>query len=187
MAVTLTGMSVTAMASEWWLAPMALIGGWIALRLLLEIGESRTSLATMLVALACYGTAAAGALGWSPAVLGTWGDALTRALPLVGHTITLTSLLLFGRYVVLDVQGLIEHKPRPAAPVIKKKETESASKPAAALPAARPSAELKAVTPHAAPRHDNRWADDEGDDEQETTRKLSKAERKRLRKQNRAA
>jgi hypothetical protein len=114
-------------------------------------------------------------------------DALTRVSPLAGHTIALTSLLLFGRYVVLDVQGLIEHKPRAASPIIKKKEAESASKRPATLPAARPSAELKAVTSDAESRHDRRWADDDGDDEQEPTRKLSKAERKRLRKQNRAA
>jgi hypothetical protein len=186
LAVTLTGMSLTTHGSEWWLAPAALVGGWIGIRLLLEIAESRSALAVMLLAIASYGVAAAGVLGWSPAILGSWSEALTSVLPLAGHTIALTSLLLFGRYVVLDVQGLIEHKPRPAAPVAKKKEVEPASKPAGSLPAASAASALKAVT-HAQPRDDSSWSDDDSDEEHGPTRKLSKAERKRLRKQNRAA
>jgi hypothetical protein len=151
---------------------LALVGGWIFVRLMLEIGESRTSLTMLLVAAACYGVAAAGALGWAPAALGGWSGALTEALPLVGHTIALAGLMVFARYVVLDVQGLIDHAPRAAAP-------------AAVKEAATPTAPATQSVSHTA----QSWSDDAEDDEDEdgAGRKLSKADRKRLRKQQRAA
>jgi hypothetical protein len=175
-AVAATGMSLTASGSEWWLAPLALIGGWIFVRLLLEVGESRTSLATLLAAAACYGVAAAGAMGWAPAALGDWSGALTGALPLVGHTMALAGLMVFARYVVLDVQGLIDHAPRAAAPATAK---ESPAPAALAMPSAS----------HQQSQQSQSWDDDAEDDEDEdgAGRKLSKADRKRLRKQQRAA
>ncbi len=170
-AVAATGMSLTATGSEW-LAPLALVSGWIFVRLLLEVSESRTSLAMLLAAAACYGVAAAGALGFAPAALGDWSSVLTGALPLVGHTIALAGLMVFARYVVLDVQGLIDHAPRTAAPVASK---ESAASAAPAIPS------VSQPSPS--------WSDDAEDDEDEdgAGRKLSKADRKRLRKQQRAA
>jgi hypothetical protein len=172
-AVAATGMSLTATGGEWWLAPLALVGGWIFVRLLLEVSESRTSLTMLLAAAACYGVAAAGALGWAPAALGGWSGALTGALPLVGHTIALAGLMVFARYVVLDVQGLIDHAPRAAAPV------------AAKEPAAPTAPAIPSVSHQPSPS----WNDDAEDDEDEdgAGRKLSKADRKRLRKQQRAA
>jgi hypothetical protein len=195
-AVAVTGMSLSSTGSEWWLAPIAIVGGWIFVRLLLEIGECRSSLAVMLLALACYGLAAAGALGWSSAVLTTWGDALTRVLPLAGHTIALAGLMLFGRYVVLDVQGLIEHAPRTVAPAPAKKK--AFDEPAPAKPAVSSNAtthhafEPKVVAPRQEPSASGYFAtgaDADDDDEHDgaANRKLSKADRKRLRKQNRAA
>lgn len=170
--VAATGMSLTATGSEWWLAPLTLVGGWIFVRLLLEISESRTSLTMLLAAAACYGVAAAGALGWAPAALGGWSGALTSALPLVGHTIALAGLMVFARYVVLDVQGLIDHAPRTVAPV------------AAKVPVAPTASVAQAASPPV-----QSWSDDAEYDEDEdgVGQKLSKADRKRLRKQQRAA
>jgi hypothetical protein len=183
-AVAATGYSLTSTGHEWWLAPAAIVGIWIFVRLTMEIAECRLATGVMIMAAGCYGVAAAGTLGWSPAALGGWSDAFTTALPLVGHTIALVGLMIFARYVVLDVQGLIEHAPRPAAPAAKPKRVdlreaqESATLP---TPAAR---STQAVKP-------NYHADDDMDDEeQEETghfHKLSKAERKKLRRQNRAA
>ena len=170
-AVAATGMSLTTSGSEWWLAPLTLVGGWVFVRLMLEVGESRTSLTMLLAAAACYGVAAAGALGWAPTALGGWSGALTGALPLVGHTIALAGLMIFARYVVLDVQGLIDHAPRAAAPV--------ATQPAATTAPATQSVSQPSQS----------WSDDAEDDEDEDGggQRLSKADRKRLRKQQRAA
>jgi hypothetical protein len=190
-AATATGFSVTASASEWWLAPAALIGAWIFVRLVLEIAECRTALISVLFAAGCYGVAAAGALGFSPELAG-WGGAITRTLPLAAHTIGLVGLMFFGRYVVLDVQGLIEHAPQAAAPKKAKKKTvardsddEETAPPAIS---ARMGGEAKGAVAREGSANSHDWEDDsDEDDENGAVRKLSKADRKRLRKQNRAA
>ena len=196
-AVTATGWSLTAAGVEWWLAPAALVGGWIFLRLLLEIGESRPALAFTLTAAVCYAAAAVGALGFVPATLEPWGSLTANALPLVGATFALTGMMVFARYVVLDVQGLIDHAP---APVVEKpakaekSETKAEAKPAAPAAALVKAAPAPAVASAAVASkheteesHDEEWAEDGEDDDDYGNRKLSKAEKKRLRRQNRAA
>jgi hypothetical protein len=189
-ATAATGWALTAGGAEWWLAPLALAGGWITVRMMLEIAESRSSLAMMIVAAACYGVAAAGSLGWAPAALGSWSGVLTGALPLAGHAMALAGMMLFARYVVLDVQGLIDHAPRPAkAP----KKVKAAKKEAAEAPAiAGSTATAPAKREQAPAAAASRWeeADDaEEDEDGEADQYLSKSERKRLRKaqQRRAA
>jgi hypothetical protein len=195
-AVAATGWSLTARGAEWWLAPAALVGGWIAVRLARETAESRGSLALFAAALACYGVGAAGALGWAPAALGAWSDALTTCGPIVGHAFALAGMMWFARYVVLDVQGLIDHAPR-AAKAPRKREA-AADEPAAE--AAKPTIAI-AATPAAAARRDSApapaavakpaipeaaWDDDAADADAEDDgagQYLSKSERKRLRKQ----
>jgi hypothetical protein len=189
-ATAATGWSLTAGGAEWWLAPLALVGGWIAVRMMLEIAESRPSLTMMIVAAVCYTIAAAGSLGWAPDALGSWSGALTGALPLAGHAMALAGMMLFARYVVLDVQGLIDHAPKPAkAPkTIKAPKNDADAAPAIAgstttAPAKREQAPAAAAS---------RWeeaGDAEEDEESEGDQYLSKSERKRLRKaqQRRAA
>ena len=185
-----TGWSLTATGVEWWLAPTVLVGGWIVVLLLLEVGESRPASAILVLATTCYGLAGAGALGWSPATLGNWADALTRVVPLVGHTLGLVALTVFARYVVLDVQGLIGHVPRRTAKKPRRTPAVEAAEPGefASTAAARPRPSIAArITPalddDAA--EDEPWAED--DQNSQNVRPLSKAERKRLRKQGRAA
>ncbi|MBA4107432.1 MAG: hypothetical protein C0485_16970 [Pirellula sp.] len=195
-AVTATGWSLTAAGAEWWLAPLALVGGWIFVRLLLEIGESRPALAFTLMAAICYGAAAVGVLGFMPTIVEPWGAMAADALPLVGATFALTGMMVFARYVVLDVQGLIDHAPRPIAvkpAKVEKSEAKAEVKAAAAVatpakttPAPAPA--VAAATSHQAEdSHDEEWSDDAEEDDDFGNRKLSKADKKRLRRQNRAA
>ncbi|HEX6960633.1 MAG TPA: hypothetical protein VF175_02105 [Lacipirellula sp.] len=188
-----TGWTLTASGAEWWIAPMALVGGWIAVRLLLEVGESRSSVAMLLAALGCYGAAAVGSLGWRPELLGAWGGLAFAAAPLAGHTFALAGLMIFGRYVVLDVQGLIDHKPRavkPAKPKGAKQPSEKTAKKVEAAPtvkiaavsagdAGAATAEVPSVDEEA------EWWDEH--EAEQGGRKLSKAQRKQLRKQQRRA
>jgi hypothetical protein len=179
-ATAATGWSLTVAGAEWWLAPLALIGGWIAVRLALEIAESRISLAMLVIAGTCYVVGASGALGWAPAWLGGWHGALVTAVPLVAHAFALTSMMLFARYVVLDVQGLVDHAPRPAKKPKAKKAAESTAPAAAAIiPAAR-----REAAPAIAVRQPADDADEDGAEGDDVDgRYLSKSERKRLRKQ----
>jgi hypothetical protein len=196
-AAAVTGWSLTTSANEWWLAPLALVAGWIGVRLVLEIAESRAALGLTALAGMTYAVAAAAALGWVPAALGVSAAALAGALPLVGHTLALAAMMVFARYVVLDVQGLIEHKPhRPAASAAKARRatvkapaTAAASTPVATA-AASASASKPTPTTAKTAASASSWTEDEEDaDDNSGDRRLSKAERKRLRKlrQGRAA
>lgn len=186
-ALAATGWSLTASGAEWWLTPTTIVGVWIAVRLALEIAESRGSLTMMIVAAACYAAAGAGFLGWSPVWLGAWGDALTWAAPLVGHAFALAGMMWFARYVVLDVQGLIEHSPRPTAETKKQPPADKAADSKAIDHSAAPATIPARREPAAAAR----WqqdVEDEADDEDESAGQyLSKSERKRQRKQQRRA
>jgi hypothetical protein len=194
-AMSATGWSLTTAGSEWWLAPLALVGGWIFVRLLLEINESRPALAFASTAAVCYVAAAVGALGLLPASAAPWGTVVTSAMPLVGATFALAGAMVFTRYVVLDVQGLIDHTP---APVVEKPAKAEMSEPKVEEKPAPVAAPAKSVSAPAAvaaaaiaksheadESHDEEWSDDEDDDY--GNRKLSKADKKRLRRQNRAA
>lgn len=191
-AVSATGWSLTTAGSEWWLAPLALVGGWIFVRLLLEINESRPALAFTLTAAVCYLVAAAGTLGLIPASAAPWGEIVANAMPLVGATFALAGAMVFARYVVLDVQGLVDHTP---APVVEKPakaeksepkaEAKPVPAPAPVKTAPAPAAAVAAASHEVEESHDEEWSDDEDDDY--GNRKLTKADKKRLRRQNRAA
>jgi len=96
-------------SAGWWLAPAVLLGGGLLIKLSLDAAECRGALATYLIAITCLTVAGIHSAGWSPIWAAHWPDLLSRALPLAGFTFVLLGTLLFARYVILDVQGLIEH------------------------------------------------------------------------------
>lgn len=182
-AVAMTGWSITAAAAEWWLAPLALVGAWIGVRLAMEMGESRSALSMVAAGTICHGLAAAGMLGWTPAPLGEWADVLTVSLPLAGHTFALAGMMMFARYVVLDVQGLIDHAPsaaKPPKPAKKPKAAPAADAETIAMPKVPAAPAAAKQEPASSPQWDDQ---DEGEDEDGADHYLSKSERKRLRKQ----
>jgi hypothetical protein len=186
-AIAATGWTLTSTGAEWWLIPLAVVGGWIAVRLVREAAEAPSVLAMALAATACWGAAAAGALGWTPAWLGAWGDALTSAVPLAGHVMALAGMMLFARYVVLDVQELIEHKPRAAKPAKVAKVKAEKAPAVAAVAAKAAAASTAAAKGKPAPAVAETWSaeedEEDAEDEESTGMYLSKSERKRLRKQ----
>jgi len=160
----------------WWLFPAALVGGAMLLRLAVDAAECRGALISFALALGCLAVAGIGAAGWSPAWASGFPGLLGRALPLVGYTFALVGTLLFARYVILDVQGLIEHE----TPTL-------AMNRSTAEPASTSAEEtvVEAVEEVADDPETSAWIDGSEpewiDDEDE--RSLSKAQRKRLRKQ----
>ncbi len=168
----------------WWLVPSALIGGWLLIKLMMDAAECRTALSAYVFAAACLVVAGVSSAGWSPAWAAAVPEMMSRSLPLVGFTMLLVASQLFARYVILDVQGLIERTDSAH------EQEEIDSKPA-------PNAKLAKKTVEAPmqvePAAESEWVDGsepETDYDDEPTRRLSKAERKRLRKQkqrNRAA
>lgn len=186
-----TGWSILPGNVGWWLAPAALLGGWLLVKLIRDVAECRTALTAYTLALVCFVTAGI-AFCWVPAWASQWQDTLRRLLPLGGDILLTTGTLLFARYVVLDVQGLIEHSPasnpshRSAGAAADRSDKPTAAGHEGASEGQPATAQAK---PNPVAWVDGSQSEDEHDDET-GTRRLSKAERKRLRKQkarNRAA
>lgn len=173
----LTGIHPLGSDTAWWLVPTILVGAWVLGRLIRDAAECRTALAAFVLAAACFTTAAACAAGWSPAASALWSETLTRSLPLVGWLCALTGTLLTARYVVLDVQGLIEHDLDPVKPSAASATSSSRSHASASSHSSAGAEQEVAWT-------DGTEADyDDGPNDGDNDRPLTKAERKRLRKQ----
>jgi hypothetical protein len=158
-------------SAGWWLVPSAVVGAWVLCRLILDATECRTALAMFVVAAMSFATAAACSAGWSLTDSPLWTETLTRSLPLAGCLGILAGTLFTARYVVLDVQGLIEHEPVQVKP--SKAKTASRKVEESTAPGSATDDDETSWTDGTEPDYDY------GDDD----RPLSKAERKRLRKQ----
>ena len=104
----LTGWDVPGGTTTFWLAPTALVLGMLAVRLLLDLRESRIASVTVVASILAYG----GAIGMQ------LSDPASIALPrtvmilagckLAGHLMLLVSVMLFARHVLRDIQGLVK-------------------------------------------------------------------------------
>ena len=160
----------------WWLVPASLLGGWLLIKLIVDARECRTTLLAYGLTLICFGGAAAGNLGWAPAQLENLPGILSRALPFAANLLLLTGTLLYARYIVLDVQGLIEHR---ETTIVQKNPAQKPLQQTAKTEVA--TSTNSAETPSA-----DKWVDGsepEANGESMVSKRLSKAERKRLRKQ----
>ena len=183
-----TGWSVLPGNVIWWLAPAALCGGWLLLKLIFESSECRATLASYLLAAVFFVVAGTAAL-WAPEWAASYQATFERLSPLAGHIFMMLGTLLFARYVVLDVQGLIDHAPTtckadsPDLTIARNDDQEAESSSATSSTSTEPESS----------QEEDLWVDGsepEDDYESQGKRRMSKAERKRLRKQksrNRAA
>ncbi len=204
---SVTGWSALRDGAVWWMAVAGLPLSWILVRALVDIRECRVGVVLLLTASVCYAISVANFLGY-----GFAGDARTApilvAAPLLfGHWLMFAAIVSYARFVVLDAQGLVTLR-RPAT-------VKRSTKAASARPANRSttqsvssddSSPLASFVRRAAQsgkqpaessqwvdgsRHErDRYNDDDEDDATDGDRKLSKSDRKRLRKlkaQGRAA
>jgi hypothetical protein len=198
--------------AAWWLAIAGLPLMWITVRTLLDALECRLAAALLSGAVVSYTAALASYLGWLPIADSQVEPIATGTLALLGNWLLLVGVVAYARFVILDAQGLIPArqrpaKQRPAGQVALATGTTPARKtePASITPpATKATMAASASKPSSAPL--SQWVDgsrrvresygddDEDEDEDDETsdggRKLSKADRKRLRKlksQERAA
>jgi hypothetical protein len=192
----------------WWIAaglPLA----WIFARVLLDVRECRVGAALLGGALVCYAASAARFFGFGPMVEARIEPILV-AVPLsIGHWLVFAGIVSYAKFVVLDAQGLVAVRRRSAA----KKTAKAAPAKKSATPTTQPKAATtlslaaleiakQASFTVKRPADSNQWVDgtrperkhyDEDEDDEDSSdgdRKLSKSDRKRLRKlkaQNRAA
>jgi hypothetical protein len=203
-----TGWSILQGGAIWW-AVAGLPLAWIFVRVLLDVRECRIAAATMIGAGVCYGVSAASYFDYGPAVEPGIRPILVAAPLLLGHWLAFTAIVANARFVVLDAQGLVkvrrrtQAKPKRAASApAAKSAAPKAAQPVAASSTASPTVPISRATIQTAktPADSSRWVDgsrferedydDEDEDSSDGDRKLSKSERKRLRKikaQGRAA
>jgi len=200
-----TGWTALREHAAWWLAAAGLPLGWIGLRAWLDARESRLAALALAAAFGSYGVAIAAYLAAWPANDGRANLLVTSSATLLGYWLLLVGAAAYGRFVVLDAQGLIATRTRrPKRPPQQSKkvipavsaaavQAQAAAVPATSLRAFRQNLRVAAEQPASV----SRWVDgrepvddDYEDDGSPPGRKLSKAERKRLRKlkaQQRAA
>jgi hypothetical protein len=100
--------------AAWWLALGGLPLGWIALRALMDAFESRLAASALLATFGCYGLSLASYLMSWPAESPAGEMVVTAGAQLFGTWMLLVGVVAYGRFVVLDVQGLVARERRPA-------------------------------------------------------------------------
>ena len=195
-----TGWTALRAGAVWWLAVAGLPLAWIIARTLFDLRECRVATVLLMAAVLCYGASMAGYLG-----LVTVGEPQIQSLLVgasiaLGHWLALAAAVAYARFVVLDAQGLIALRHRAAtkpasSAVTTKKPAEARPKPASASSAAVSTVAFTRQPPQPAktPAEPSRWVDgsrperdrydrDDDDESSDDDGKLSKSERKRLRK-----
>ena len=211
-----TGMSALPRGAIWWLVPFALAGGWLVTRVALDMRPCRLGLFALAIACGMYLAALAANFALLPVSVAEFvSEPVARC---AGHVWLVIALLAQVRFILLEAAGQIvpsrtgattakavsQERPAATPKPARTAESNSRSQPAVAAPAvpiaraespktttARPP-EKKSLL--AAAKSSTKWVDGrssrDADDEDEDTQPLSKAERKRLRKEqfrNRAA
>jgi hypothetical protein len=202
----LVGWTALRDGAVWWIAVAGLPLTWIGVRVLLDVRECRLAATMVAASVICYATSAASYFGFIPTGDAKYASLITGSTMMLGHWIALAMTLAYARFVVLDAQGLINVRRRSAVKKPKAKQSkakaDSDSKQAESKPTilsvVHKARERASQTD--ADQDAKRWVDGRrferesyGDDEEEESEggsKLSKSDRKRLRKlksQNRAA
>ena len=207
----LAGWTALRDGAAWWLVLAGLPIGWIASRALLDMRECRLAAALLVAAAINYAASVVTFLGLTPIADPQSQSLAVGATLLLGHWFLLASVVAYARFVVLDAQGLIADRRRVAT---RRSEKTARIKPATApssVPAVKTASAgisatgntRQAPQPAKTPADTSRWVDgsrpererfDSDNDDDDASpgddRKLSKSDRKRLRKlkaQGRAA
>lgn len=189
-----------------WLLPAVLAFGAISLRLAVEMRRCRLASTFILLAAACWIVALTGRLDYLPAASHQILTMITGGAELGGHVLLLTAIALYARHVVLDAEGQIPPRPAKKSKQPRRAKPQASTRSSSSKSAAdrtghgagggsRKSRKVSVDPPHATPPPPaGQWIDgseneadafDEDDDRSTSGkgRRLSKAERKRLRKQ----
>ncbi|MBI2826266.1 MAG: hypothetical protein HYX69_16415 [Planctomycetia bacterium] len=181
-----------------WIGIYGLLIGGVGLRLLFEMRDCRLSTAVLVAAAAAFAVALAAHLARLPAVEGEHRVMVEEGCEMAGSLLLLLSMCLHVRYVNMDAQGLLAARPRKES-TSKGRRSLWGRKAAVDPPHAsvRPSAkrsDLSSVeSDDEEDDEDESSAEDDEQDAEESARnahdihRLSKAERKALRRQQRRA
>jgi len=191
----LSGYKAPGGGAAWWIGCWGLLLAAVSVRLLWDMKVCRLASLVYLAALGCW--AGGVALALSGLSLGRLGSVVpAEVCKLLGDLLLLSSLVLFARHVILHSQGLLPNRKKLAKEKARREAKAAADKAAGNLPngvarvdaahgpvtSTQPRSDLQPhIKPAAARQADDDEADDDEGDDSQRNRKLSKADRKRLR------
>lgn len=205
-----TGQRVYGDGSVWWVAAYGLLLGGVSLRLLMDMRASLAAAAALIATGLCWAGAVVTQLEFLLPQSGARGVMLEEGLEMAGNLFLVLSIALYARHVIRDAQGLIPAPARAAAGDQKAPQRKKPEPPAAPAPptkrsdlASPPRVTLTPTSTSATSTRSTAYEDDDYDDDYEDrgsrrdrvrhrlddaeglndNRKLSKAERKALRRQ----
>ena len=185
-----------------WSIAVGTVAGAIGVRLFFEIRRCGSAVAALLFAVLGFSTAAATLHGWPVAWNAQTAPLVGRGAWLAGYAMVVLTFLLYGRHVQLDVTGVrvTAAKKKKQAKPAKREKTAAATSSEAEARAAKPALRLRTdLEPPdiAEPKQEAPTWRSEGEQPAEenpavvgsthTPKKLSKAERRRMRREARMA
>jgi hypothetical protein len=203
----LTGQRLLGDGSVWWAMAYGLVLCIVGLQLLLEMRECRSSTAALVLAGGCYAAAVITQLRWIMPDRGAKAVMVEEGLEMLADLLLLLAMGLHARYTIRDIRGLVKHRKaaeegdlaeRPKRrksdlemPPAEPRESTSPSKPApsaAVAPSAKPPFDPRpeSARPSASLASKLTLGTTRADPPQSAPpRRLSKAERKALRRMQR--
>jgi len=96
--------------SIWWVTAYVFLLGAVGTRLLIDMRHCRLSLSAMIATAICYEVAVIVQLGWVMPESGARGIMLEEGAEMVGNLFLLLAMGLHARYVILDAEGLLPER-----------------------------------------------------------------------------
>ncbi len=115
MMTLLTGNRIAGDGSLWWVAPYFFLLGAVGTRLLVDMRECWLSCAAFVGTAICYAVAVVAQLQWILPETGARGVMLEEGAEMLGNLLLLAAMGLHARYVIMDAEGLIRRRSKPAA------------------------------------------------------------------------
>jgi hypothetical protein len=189
----MTGAEVAVGGKGWWLLAYGALFFPIVLQLAIEVWPSRMATTFLVATVAAYGVVATFQLGAWPLTQAHLNTIFQSSLLLSAHLGVLLTVMAYGRYVYLDAHNELAARKKWLKWPKRRRKASSTKEPAAAKKSSRKAKQVRVDEPHekfgqekAAPPSVTLKPDvSQYDDEDELEiggRKLSKAERRRLRK-----
>lgn len=110
MMTCVTGTRVLGDGSIWWVTAYVFLLGAVGTRLLIDMRHCLLSLSAMIATAVCYVVAVATQCGWVLPESGTRGIMLEEGAEMVGNLFLLLAMGLHARYVILDAEGLLPER-----------------------------------------------------------------------------
>ncbi|MBN2476317.1 MAG: hypothetical protein JXB62_17015 [Pirellulales bacterium] len=122
MMVLVTGTAIFGDGSIWWVLPYFFLLGAVGSRLLVDMWDCRLSSASLMGVAGCYVLAVVIQLQWVLPESGARGVMFEEGAEMAGNVLLLLAMGLHARYVVLDAEGLL---PQVGADVVAREERAS--------------------------------------------------------------